>query len=275
LAGAVRDHGLVSRLAARDAGCVTPPRYDRHGWRPGDGVANALGLAQYTPVLAERINALVDKGEFALVLGGDCSILLGSMLALRRRGRFGLLFLDGHSDFRHPANSSAVGSAAGEDLALVTGRGQASLADLEGLTPYVRDSDVVVAGIRDDDEYRDELRALGIATWPVHRLRADGAASAAAAMLERVGAASLGGFWVHLDVDVLDPVLMPAVDSPDSGGIVYEELVSILSATTADPRCVGLEVTVFDPDLDPDGGLAGELTDHLVDAIRSGLAQRT
>ena len=63
-------------------------------------------------------------------------------------GRIGLVFVDGHSDFRHPGNASYVGAAAGEDLALVTGRGQADLAAIEGRRPYFRDIDVVVLGIR-------------------------------------------------------------------------------------------------------------------------------
>jgi arginase len=86
--------------------------------------------------------AVLDASRFPIVLGGDCSILLGATLALRRRGRHGVAFLDGHSDFRHPGNSPAVGSAAGEDLALVTGRGQPDVNDLEDRSPYVRDGDV-------------------------------------------------------------------------------------------------------------------------------------
>jgi arginase len=60
---------------------------------------------------------------------------------------------------------------------------------------------------------------------------------------------------------------MPAVDSPDPDGIGHEELVELLTPLTASPRCVGVEVTVFDPDLDPDGRLAHELTDTLVTAL--------
>lgn len=274
LAGALRDRGLIARLNARDAGYLTPPRYNRGQWKLGDGVFNAATMAHYTPRLADRIGALVDAGEFALVLGGDCSILLGSTLALRRRGRYGLAFLDGHSDFRHPDNSSGVGAAAGEDLALVTGRGQADLADLEARRPYVRDTDVAVIGIRDADEYRDELGRLGIATWSVERLRTEGPAAAAASALDLLQRNELQGFWVHLDVDILDPTVMPAVDSPDPGGIGYDEMVAVLAGLVASPRCLGLEVTVFDPDLDPDGRLAGELADELVHAIRLGLGRR-
>jgi arginase len=139
LAGALRDRGFVRRLGAADAGCVTPPRYDRGGWKPGDGVFNAAAMAGYTRRLADRLGELLDAGRFPLVLGGDCSILLGAALALNRRGRYGLAFLDGHSDFRHLGNARAVGAAAGEDLALVTGRGQDDLTDLDGRRPYVRD----------------------------------------------------------------------------------------------------------------------------------------
>lgn len=267
LAGALRDNGLVRRLDADDAGCVTPPRYDRGGWKPGDGVFNAAAMAVYTRRLADRIGGLLDADRFPVVLGGDCSILLGSSLALSRRGRFGLAFLDGHSDFRHLGNSTHVGAAAGEDLALVTGRGQADLTDIEDRRPYVRDDDVTVLGIRDNDQALTELREAGIPVWEVSRLRAEGPANVARAALGHLERDGLDGFWVHLDTDILDPALMPAVDSPDPGGIRHDELVALLAPLVTAPRCVGVQVTIFDPDLDPDGRLASELTDTLVTAL--------
>ncbi|MFC5822042.1 arginase family protein [Nonomuraea harbinensis] len=268
LPGALRDNGLRHRLAAEDAGCVTPPRYDRGAWQSGDGVFNAAAMAAYTVRLANRIEALLKEDRFPIVLGGDCSILLGSTLALSRRGRYGLVFVDGHDDFRHAGNSTGIGAAAGEDLALATGRGQADLTDLEGRRPYLRDSDVVVAGIRDEETDQDELENLGIPVWNVSRIRQEGAAAAAGAALAHLERAELDGFWVHLDVDVLDPGVMPAVDSPDPGGLLHDELIALLSPLLAAPACTGFQVTVFDPDLDPDGRLARELTDTLVAALR-------
>lgn len=270
LPGALRDCGLVRRLAAEDAGCVTPPRYDRGGWKPGDGVFNADALAAYTRRLAARLGNLFDAGRFPLVLGGDCGILLASALELNRRGRYGLAFLDGHSDFRHPGNSPTVGAAAGEDLALVTGRGQPDLTDIEGRRPYVRDDDIVVLGIRDDDEALAELRGLGVPVWETARLRAGGPAEAARAAVAHLRRDGLDGFWVHVDADVLDARVMPAVDSPAPGGIGHDELVALLAPLAAAPGCVGVQVTVFDPDLDPDGGLARDLTGTLVTALTSG-----
>ena len=267
LAGALRDNGLLARLDAEDAGCVTPPRYDRGGWRPGDGVFNAPAIAAYSRRLAGRLANILDAGRFAVVLGGDCSILLGSALELNRRGRYGLAFLDGHSDFRHPGNSTGVGAAAGEDLALVTGRGQADLTDIEGRRPYVRDEDLVVLGIRDHDDALDELRGLGVPVWETSRLRAYGPGEAAREALTHLERDDLDGFWVHLDADILDAEIMPAVDSPDQGGIGHDELRALLAPLVASPACAGVEVTVFDPDLDPDGRLAAQLTGTLVAAL--------
>ncbi|KAB1128457.1 arginase family protein [Micromonospora sp. AMSO12t] len=269
--GALRDQGLLARLRARDAGCLTAPRYDPGDWRPGDGVCHAREIADYSVALAERIGAIIDRSEFPLVLGGDCSILLGSALAMHRLGeavggRIGLVFVDGHSDFRHPGNASYVGAAAGEDLALVTGRGQADLAAIEGRRPYFRDIDVVVLGIRAQDEYRLDLQAAGITTRPVPALRAEGAARTAQWAHEQL--ADCAGYWVHIDVDVLDPAVMPAVDAPDPGGIAFAELEILLAGLVDTPHCLGVELTVFDPDYDPDGAYAAEIVNTVVAGLR-------
>ncbi|MFG1676832.1 arginase family protein [Micromonospora sp. NPDC049282] len=265
--GALRDHGLLARLRARDAGCLTAPRYDPGDWRPGDGVCHAPEISAYSVALADRIGAVIDRGEFPLVLGGDCSVLLGSALAMHRLGeavggRIGLVFVDGHSDFRHPGNASYVGAAAGEDLALVTGRGQPDLAAIEGRRPYFRDVDVVVLGIRAQDEYRLDLQAAGIVTRPVPALRAEGAARTAQWAHEQL--VDCAGYWVHIDVDVLDPAVMPAVDAPDAGGIAFAELEILLAGLVDTPHCLGVELTVFDPDYDPDGAYAAEIVNTVV-----------
>ncbi|GAA2364485.1 hypothetical protein GCM10010170_062360 [Dactylosporangium salmoneum] len=265
--GALRDHNLLTRLGARDAGCITPPRYDPAGWQPGDGVAQAAEIAVFVRRLADRIGSILAAGDFPLVLGGDCSILLGAGLAMRRYqteagGRIGLIYVDGHSDFRHEGNASYVGAAAGEALALATGRGQANLASIEQRRPYFRDVDVALLGIRTHDEYRLDLQAAGIVARAVPELRSDGAARSAQWARDQLR--DCAGFWVHVDVDVLDPAVMPAVDAPDVGGIAYRELEILLSGLISDPRCVGAQVTVFDPDYDPDGQYAAEVTDVLV-----------
>lgn len=206
-------------------------------------------------------------GDFPLVLGGDCSIQLGASLALRRIGRYGLASIDGSADFRHPGNSDRVGAAGGEELALATGRGQSDLADLEGLKPYLRDEDVRLFGIRDYDEDRAELAELKIPTATVGEIREWGAADLAGAVLQSLETPATDGFWVHLDADVLDPSVMPAVDSPDPGGLSPDELGPVLAVLVRSERCVGLNVTIYDPDLDPDGTAGKLLADLVVGAF--------
>jgi arginase len=268
--GALRDQDLLLRLGARDAGCVTPPRYDPGDWRPGDGVCHAESIAWYSRKLADRVADIVDAGEFPLVLGGDCSILLGSALAVRRMAErddlpYGLVYVDGHSDFRHPGNASYVGAAAGEGLALVTGRGQPDLTNMEGLRPYVRDEHLVLLGIRAQDDYRLDLQAAGLAFRAVPQLRGEGAGRTASWAREQL--ADCMGYWLHVDVDVLDPAVMPAVDAPDEGGIAFAELQLLIAGLVDTPDCLGMQVTVFDPDYDPEGDYARELVATLVAAL--------
>jgi arginase len=269
---ALRGNRLVERLGAADAGGVPAPPYSPE-IEPATGVRNGTAIAGYSVALADRVSELLDGGAFPLVLGGDCSILLGPMLALRRRGRYGLVSVDGGLDFRHPGNARVVGpvgSVAGEDLAVVTGRGAPQLTDLEGRRPLVAEADVVAVGHRDLEGIADEVLATPMTLVDVAELRRAGPDGAAAHALAALAGRGVEGFWVHVDTDVLDPEVMPAVDTPEPGGLTHQELAALLRGLTASELAVGMQLTIFDPDLDPDGRLAAELTGTVV----AGLAPR-
>ncbi|MGW4132908.1 arginase family protein [Amycolatopsis japonica] len=260
--GALRDHGLLTRLGATDGGVVTPPRY-LPTWSPDGGVRNAAGIAAYTESLAARLAKIRADGGFPVVLGGDCSIALAAMLTLRREGRYGIVYFDGHDDFRHLGNSDYVANVGGEALAVVTGRGQPELADVDGLKPYVRDEDVLVLGVRAEESA--EARDAGLRTVTSQEIMASGTDGALAAAREIF--APLDGFWIHIDIDTLDPEFVSAVDSPDPGGLSPDKLVELLRGLLTIPGAAGLELTIFDPDLDPDGTQAALVTDCLVRAL--------
>jgi arginase len=261
---ALRAAGLYERLGARDAGVVLPGRYV-DDYVPGAGrLRNQDALLEHAGRLAGRLGVLLEAGEAPLILGGDCSLLLGVGRALADRGRYGLVHVDGHTDFRHPGNSDACASLAGEGLAAAIGRHWPAIAGFGG-RPHFDPRDVVQVGCRDDDEGLAEVRnALPLVITAAEVSAAVGsAAEAIAAVVDR---AELSGYWLHLDVDVLDPGIMPAVDSPAKGGLSAADLAGLLRALA--PGAAGAHVTVFDPDLDPDG----RCTRLLTDCLAAGLA---
>ena len=268
LPDALLSAGLATRLQARRASRIEPPPYD-HRRDPETLMLNPSGIAAYTPKLADAVEAVLDEGEFPVVLGGDCSIVLGSLLALRRRGRYGLLFVDGHADFYQP-EANINGEAASSDLALATGRGPEIMTTFEGRHPLVRDEDVVVLGFRNSEEaasYGSQplppaTKAIDLAQ--VRRFGAERAAMHAVGELSRDG---LDGFWIHLDADVLDDVIMPAVDYRLPDGLSWQELETVLRTALASDRTVGMEVTIFNPCLDSTGEIARALVDSVVRAL--------
>ena len=101
-------------------------------------------------------------------------------------------------------------------------------------------------------------------------VRERGADRAARDALGPLGRSELDGFWIHLDCDVLDDAVMPAVDYRLAGGLRWSELETVLRVALASGGVVGLEVTIFNPDLDGDGSIARALVACLVAALVPG-----
>ena len=269
---ALLDAGLAGRLGAVRGATVVPPPYS--GVRDFEtGMLNVTALADYARRLADEVGAAIDRDAFPVVLGGDCSILLGTLLALRRRGRYGLLFVDGHADFAHPSEER-TGEAASMELAFVTGRGPRVVADIDGRGPLAGDDDVAVLGYRVSADQTDRhlgahVRDTGILVRSFGDIREHGLEVALSDSLARVARPGLDGFFLHLDADVLDDAVMPAVDHRAPGGLHVDEVSRILQAALATGRAVGIELTIFNPSLDPDGSRARILVDMLAAGLNA------
>ena len=262
----LRSERLVARLGARYLGDVNPPAY-RDFVRPAAGVRNERELEIYSRRLAERVGEVLTgrARPFLVLLGGDCSIVLGALLGASRAGRrIGLAYVDAHADFATPGES-LTGSAASMCLAMAVGRGDTPLARLTH-APLVRERDVALVGRRDGHEpaYGHAALAIsGIRDLTGTELLARGPEWTAAATLDRVAGRDVDGFWIHVDADVLDAAFMPAVDSPEPGGPGPDVLAALLRPLVAHPKALGLQLTIYDPALDTDRQCARRLVDLL------------
>lgn len=261
-------HGLAERLHARHAVRLKVPAY-RAVPDPETLTLNAQSIAQWSPKLADAVGEVLDRGEFPVVLGGDCSIVLGPTLALKRRGRYGLLFIDGHADFYQP-EANPNGEAASMDLAFATGHGPALLTDIEGLGPLVREEDVFVFGFRDEEEQREygsQPLPDGLRAYDLAKVREFGVETAAAEAVKHLTRPELQGFFIHVDADCLNDDVMSAVEYRLPDGLTLEELGRTLEIAMASGKAMGIEVTVYNPNLDKDGEAGRRLARVLADAL--------
>ncbi len=136
-----QQHGLYEKLKVKKLITVDPPPYSMN-LDEASGVRNADAIAGYSKKLSPQINHAVSEGYFPVVIGGDCSILIGCAHALKQKGKFGLFFIDGHTDFVMPHTSLTHG-AAGMDLAIVSGHGHKKLTDIDHLEPYFEERHIL------------------------------------------------------------------------------------------------------------------------------------
>jgi arginase len=113
----------------------------------------------------------------------------------------------------------------------------------------VQETEITVLDLR-------AIRRMGVAEAAGHPV----------ASFERSG---LDGFWVDVDADVLDDEVMLAVDSLQPGGLSRDELVEMLRVLLGSELAVGMEVTIFDPELAPDCTIAATFADDLVSVLRA------
>ena len=257
--------GIVDWLAEKcvlpvpfvDRGDVTVPMSD---WSV-DGFP--LRCLEQVLIVAERqaaaVAGLVADGLAPLVVGGDCTTMLGTVAGLRRTGRtFGLVCFDAHGDFNTPETTPS-GNVHGMTVAAVSGRGAPELLDLFGPVPGVLPERITLLGVRD----LDPPEAVALAASPVvvvdpRQLRIQGAQASGELALRRAGDAT-EGILLHLDLDVLDPAVAPGVGLPVPGGLTLDELWATLEPLLASGRLLAVEVTEAAPALDPSGRTADVL----------------
>ena len=258
--------GLAQALDADEVISLDRPTYQFEP-QPGTRIRNGVSIRAFSLQLAEKVADILRRGRFPVVIGGDCSVLLGGLYASRLAGGRGLVHVDGHDDFYHPGNydtARRLGAVAGMDLALASGRGEDLLTSWPQVgKPLAADADIVQIGQRDG-----HLSGTGITQWTVQRALKDGVEVTARAVLARLESRGLDKVWLHVDLDVLDETVMPAVDSPGSPGFDYAQLSALLRVLCASGHIAGADFAIYDPERDPDVRYAKPLVLCIARGIR-------
>jgi len=267
------EQGLLKALPVKEVHSLHQLPYSRDP-EPGTKLRNGSKIRAFNLELADAVAQSRRSGRFPLVVGGECSNLLGGLLGIRRTGGHGLVHLDGHSDFLQPSfypPQYPLHSAAGMDLALATGRGEALLTKWPGIEgPLAEDADVFQLGERYSPKPDGKIELFAgtpISQLSIQRLRRIGLAAAAGEIGTMLAVRSIRGAWLHVDTDVLDQSVMPAVDSPGTPGLMFDELAWLIRAIMATGRIGGADVAIYDPDLDPDRKVADQLVKCIAGAF--------
>lgn len=281
---ALRAAGLVESLAA--AGASVTDHGDRPvaRWRPrteagsgaGAGPHDADGVAAVLRDARDALAGVLAAGEIPLVLGGECTLALPLVAAAAAAlGDVGLVYVDGGQDLQLPADHpeepilDSMGVAHLLDLPGSVG----ALAGLGPRRPLLDARALCFLGFGDDDE--DVHGLVPSPRVPAAEVAADPEGAAARALAAVAGATAGGGadtaarpFLVHLDVDVLDALLLPGADIPQYGrGLTLDVLVAVLEPLVADARFAGMTLVEHNPDHDPDGASARRLVAALAPVL--------
>lgn len=264
---ALRAADLVTRLRMADQGDLAVGIHDPER----DPVTGMIGFGDVratTAVIRDAVCQTWELGQRPFLIGGCCTLLIGVAAALRSQfGAAGLAFVDGHLDF-YDGRTSPTGEAADMELAIITGLGPAELTNLSGEPPLLDPAHVVVLGYRDGESAAQDgapdpsLLVPHMTLLEVTAVRQKGMLKTGKETAVRL-AEIPGCFWLHIDLDVLDETALPAVDYLMPGGLFWEELALLLNPLARSPHLVGVDVTIYNPTLDPAGEYARRIVNLL------------
>jgi arginase len=209
---------------------------------------------------ASRVRTAISQAGvdgLVVTVGGDCGVELEPVAAARKRfgDRLVVVWFDAHGDLNTP-ESSPSGAFHGMVLRALTGEGPEGLVAGEPLGPQ----QVVLAGVRDLDPTELAFVEASGVRWV---READ-----PGALVEAVADAGFSGqeaVYVHVDFDVLDPLIFGSVGCPTPGGLRPDELLALVSGIAERFEVVGLGLMEYEPAGAEDQELLGSLVKALVE----------
>jgi arginase len=252
---AFRHHGLVPALA--EAGLRVNDRGDVPGfrWRPDPQRPKAMNLDAVratAAAVAEKVEEALANDETALVLGGDCTVELGTVAgALRDEHAVGLVYIDFDVDLNAPETSDGALDWTGVAHLLDLPGTEAALSGLGPRRPMLAPTDILYfAADNITPAEAETMRALDLERIGLAEVKEDpvGAARRAAAW-----GARYNRLLIHLDVDVLSFTDFPIAENVRRcDGLSFDALAAALVPLVTAPNWRALTVTEVNPDHAPD-----------------------
>jgi arginase len=245
-------------------------------WRPDRANPRAQNLDAVVEVVhttTRRVaDALAERDRMVLVLGGDCTVGIGTVVGLRRAaGRVALAYFDLHSDLNTPASASdgALDWMALGHLLAIDGT-EPSLTAAGGAAPLLEPDQVVLFAhdrAHSTRFERAEIERLGLARVALEEVRGDPEAAAARA-LELLAARS-DRYAIHLDVDVVDFTDAPLSEHPSRNtGLTLDQMLRALGVLASGPGLVAITLAELNPhNAAADDGLLERFAAAFADAI--------
>ncbi|HZO05398.1 MAG TPA: arginase family protein [Solirubrobacterales bacterium] len=272
---ALRAAGLTERLHRAGAALVDHGDRAVWRWRPDRDEPRAQNLGAVVEIVrdtADRVAAARAAGELTLVLGGDCTVGIGSVAGHSGEGgRPGLLYFDTHADLNVPASvSEGALDWMGMAHMLAEPGTRAELAGAGPRQPLLDPEQVLLFAWGPEQATDHEAAAisrLGLEAFPVERVRAspEEAAAAALASLED----RCERLLVHFDVDVVDFTDTPLSENwGRNEGLAFEDALRALAVLLRSPALAGLTITELNPDHTEEGS---DAIARLVGALADGL----
>lgn len=206
-------------------------------------------IVQACESLAKKVEGVVTKEQFPVVLGGDHSIAVGTVAgSTKARGEHGVVWIDAHADFNTPQTSPS-GNVHGMPLAAICGHGGA-LAELGGINPKVREDRVAVIGVRDVDP--KETEAVNDSKLTVFTMRDIDEMGMRRVIDEAIEIASKGVQRIHVsfDIDAVDPRWAPGSGTLVEGGLNYREAHLLMERLHDSGKVGSMEMVEVNPLLD-------------------------
>jgi arginase len=275
---ALRAAGLVERLQSigyqvEDHGDCAPRLFaeDEEHKRARNLPTIVAGLNDLKP----RAELATKSGGLILVLGGDCTVIIGLLAAARRYYKhINLLWFDRDADLNTPA-STPSGRIDGMVLASIFGKGSPELVRFWGEPPLVREPDTVLFGLeRLDPPEQEFLTRSPMRHVFAADIQSKGASKAAQDTLALLHADSRE-FMVHFDADVIAEEDFPATNVPGRGGLSFSEVQASLTEFAKQKHLIGLALAQYNPEKDPDGSGARKLVELLGEVLSARLAAQS